>query len=143
MRHLERGVGHEGYLLLVSPLVLGQLSAQLFVACRLTIVLGTRLLGIATRTVATETLVGLLEERYVVVQFLHVELGVDISLTVVGDVVAKRRAVFKVGAAHPIVRSRIAGIGRNPVEYGQQIDRQLIRSLELLVVVERCAHVLD
>ena len=78
-----------------------------------------------------------------VVQFLHVELGVDISLTVVGDVVAKRRAVFKVGAAHPIVRSRIAGIGRNPVEYGQQIDRQLIRSLELLVVVERCAHVLD
>ena len=27
MRHLERGVGHEGYLLLVSPLVLGQLSA--------------------------------------------------------------------------------------------------------------------
>ena len=27
MRHLERGVGHEGYLLLVSPLVLRQLSA--------------------------------------------------------------------------------------------------------------------
>ena len=78
-----------------------------------------------------------------VVQFLHVELGVDISLTVVGYIVAKRRAVLKVGAAHPIVRCRIAGVGRNPVEHGQQIDRQLVRSLELLVVVERCAHVLD
>ena len=78
-----------------------------------------------------------------IVQFLHIELGVDIGLTVVGYVIAKRRAVFKVGTAHPIVRSRIAGIGRNPVEYGQQIDRQLVRSLELLVVVERCAHVLD
>ena len=51
-----------------------------------------------------EPFVGFLQERHVVVELLHVELSVDVYLTVVGYVVAKRRSVLKVSSSCPVVR---------------------------------------
>ena len=73
-----------------------------------------------------EPLVGFLQERHVVVELLHVELSVDVYLTVVGDVVAKRRSVLKVSSSCPVIRGVVRSVRRNPVEYGQEIYRQLV-----------------
>ena len=90
-----------------------------------------------------EPLVGLLEERNVVVELFHVERAVQVERAVVRDAVAQRGSVFEVGAAHPVVGGVVAGIGIHPVENGDEVQRQLVAGGEVLVVVEGRAHALD
>ena len=172
MVHLDSGVGHERYLFLEALLLLCQQVARVGVVCerrlllRLLVAVGCtllfcfslalllrllaflllcllRLAAVCGRVVFLETVVGLLQERHMVVEFLHVELSVDVYLAVVGDGVAKRSAVFEVRTAHPVVRSVVRSVGCYPVEHRNEINRQLVRRLERLVVLQRSAQMLD
>ena len=78
-----------------------------------------------------------------VIELLHVEGAVKTDLTVVADGVAQRRAVFKVGATHPVVGGGVLGVGVHPVEDGYEVERQLVGSRERLVIVERRSEMLD
>ena len=152
VHHLYRSVRHKCYLLLKGTLVLWQLTAQLFVPISW-LVLAAILLVVTQvcfqrcclrfqRVVLLESFVSFLKERHMVVQLLKIKLSVDIYLAVVGNSIAKRCSIFKVGTSHPIVGCIVRRIRCYPVEYWQQVDRQLIRCLERLIVVKRCTHML-
>ena len=78
-----------------------------------------------------------------IVERLHVQITVDRQLAVVGNGVTQGGTVFQLCAAHPVVGGRIVGVGRQPVEDGQFVERQLVGSREGLPIVERRAEVLD
>ena len=123
MHHLYCSVRQKRYLLLKGTLVLGQQTAQAVVLSSLLIlsaILIRILLGsLAPLTVARvrvhryrfgryrvallKPVVSLLKERHVVVQLLKIKLSVDIDLTVVGNGVAKRCSVLKIGSSNPVV----------------------------------------
>ena len=93
--------------------------------------------------VLVEPVVGFLQERHVVVQFLKVERTVDVEVAVRRDGVSERCSVVEVGTTHPCVGSRVVGVGVHPVEYWDEVQRQLIRCVEVLLVVEWRSEVAD
>ena len=147
----EGAVGHQLQLALVGVLVLGELGGFLVFSSGLILtscgtaghVLLILLFRVGLGDGLLETLVGLLEEGEVVVERLHVERAVDGNLTVVGDGVTQRRAVFLLTTTHPVIGCGVVGIGIQPVEDGQLVQRQLIRGRERLAVVQRTTEVLD
>ena len=78
-----------------------------------------------------------------VVQRLHVQLTVQVHLAVVRYRVAQLGAVVQLRAAHPVVGGVVVGVGGQPVEDRQFVQRQLIRRGERLAIVQRTAEVLD
>ena len=88
-------------------------------------------------------LVGLLQERYVVVERLEVEACVVGLAAGVGDVVAHGRAVFEVGAARPVVRAVVGKVGGEPVEERQFVERQFPGEIKGLLIRQGTPHVLD
>ena len=78
-----------------------------------------------------------------VVERLHVERAVDGNLAIVGDGVAQRCAILLLTATLPVVGSGIVGIGIQPVEDGQLIQRHLVRRRKRLAIVQRTTEVLD
>ena len=156
---LHKGVGQQRYFLLEALLVLGKLRLLLVQVCALpsvafrqrvlvlrilVIFLVLRILLVAVaRRLFLEPVVCLLQERHMVIELLHVEGAVKTDLTVVADGVAQRRAVFKVGATHPVVGGGVLGVGVHPVEDGYEVERQLVGSRERLVIVERRSEMLD
>ena len=79
-----------------------------------------------------EPLVGLLEEGHVVVERLQVEGAVDVQRPVVGNGVAQRGAVLELAAAYPAIGGVVGGVGVEPVEDGQLVERQLVGGGEVL-----------
>ena len=69
-------------------------------------------------TLFLEALIGLLQEREVVVKRFHIEGSIDVQVAVVGNGIAKGSAVIKFRATHPGIGSVIAGIALDPVEDG-------------------------
>ena len=155
----DGGVGHELDFLLEGPFVLGQRlllaggggclagGSLLFAGGGLRLALGIlplAFLGIAVVALGlVEALVGFLEERDVVVEFLEAERAVEVEVAVVGDGVAEVGAVFQLCAAHPVVVGGIADVGIHPVEDGQQVEGQLVGEAEVLLIVEGRSQVLD
>ena len=78
-----------------------------------------------------------------VVEHLHIERAIDIETAVAGDGIAQRDTIVALRTAYPGIAPRIRGITIHPVEDGQFVQRQLIAGGDLLLVVERCAEVLD
>lgn len=149
--HLDRGVRPQRDLLLKGVLVLGQVGLLLFcllvvfrlvlaLACvlRLLVQLRPHSVGVATGSavVLVEALVGLLEEGNVVVELHEVERSVDGERAVVDDGVAQVGAVFKLRSALPAVGGIVGGVAVDPVEDGDEVERQLIAGLEALVVAQ-------
>ena len=163
---LDGGVGEQGDFLLETLLVLRQfllLLLHLLVVGTLTIggcllaiggslltglflflllLLGVGLLllflvDLRLRRLLVESLVGLLQERNVVVELLEAEGAVEVERAVVGDGVTQRCAVFELGSTNPVVGGVVGGIGCHPIEDGDEVERQLVAGLERLVVVER------
>ena len=91
MTHRNRRVRNQGDLLLESLLVLGQ--GRLFLIVLFVLVL--RILRVLVRTrrillrCPVEPFVGLLQERDMRIQFLHVERTVQTELTVIRDIVTQ------------------------------------------------------
>ena len=90
-----------------------------------------------------EAVVGLLEEGEVVVERLHVQISVDVDLTVVGDGITQVRTILQLCTAHPVVSGIIGSIGIEPVQDGQLVERQLIAGGEGLAVVQGRTEMLD
>ena len=88
-----------------------------------------------------ETVIGLFQERNLVVESLQTERTVEVERAVVGNDVAERSAVFEVGSAHPIIGRVEGNIACHPVENRDKVERQLIGRLERLIVVERRSEV--
>ena len=78
-----------------------------------------------------------------VVEFLEVERAVDVERAVIGDHIAERESVLGVGTSHPGVVGVVLQVGVEPVEDGDEVERHVVGSRELLAVVERRAEVLD
>ena len=78
-----------------------------------------------------------------VVQRLHIEIAVDIKLTVIRNGVTHIRTVFQLRSPYPIIGSIIVSISCQPVEYGQLVEWYLIRGSKRLAVVQRCTEVAD
>ena len=83
-----------------------------------------------------EAVVGTLQEGHHVVEFLQVERSIDVQRTVVVDGISERSAILQIGTAHPAVAGVVAGIGIQPFEDGDEIQRKLVAGLERLAVVE-------
>ena len=90
-----------------------------------------------------ETLIDLLEEGEVVIERLHIEIAIDVQLAIVRDSVTQTGTISQLCATHPVIGSIIRRIRGHPVEYGQLVQRQLIRSSERLSIVQRTSEVLD
>ena len=82
-------------------------------------------------------LVHFLEEWDVVVETNQVEIAVQGQFALAVDGIAIRVAFFIFHASLPRIVGAVVGIGVQPVEGWQQIERHLIRSGEVLTVVER------
>ena len=148
MGYCEGGIRTKGQLFLESVLVLGErcLWACFTIFTSLTsrtsftsITCFLRLL----RYGLAETLVRLLEEGEVVVKRLHIEVTIDVQLTIVRNGITQTGAIGQLCTTHPVISSIIRSIGSHPVEDGQLIQRQLIRCREGLAIVERTSEVLD
>ena len=164
VRDLERGVRTQGQLLLEGVLVLGQ---GFFVLGRFGWVLRVvRLTSIASFTSITsftrltglfvfggllgvfgdsllETVVGFLQEGEMIIERLHVQRTIDVELAAVGDGVTQVETGLGDRTALPVVGGIVAGIGINPIEDGELVQRQLIRRREGLTIVQRRAEVHD
>ena len=75
-----------------------------------------------------------------VVESLQVESPVDIQVALIADGVTQRRTVIEVGTPQPGVGGFVGGIGLQPVEDRQFVERQLVTGIERLLVVERHAE---
>ena len=142
MGHGDGGIELEGNLALIGVLVFRQ---ELFIggARRARILRVPRSLRIPWTNIFSEALIGLLEEGRVVVERLQVERAVDVQTAVAANGVAEAGTVVEFRSPYPRVVGVIRGIGIDPVEDGQFIQRQLIGSRHLLLVVERSAEVTD
>ena len=148
VRHGDSTVGKQRHFLLEGALVLGQGLLFFFLILVFVVLLirslgfrlcfGSRLCGCLV-----EALVGLLQERYLVVELLHAEGALERYLTGVRDGVAVGGSVFVGHASLPTVGGVVGGIGIHPVENGDKVQGQLIAGGEVLVVVERCSQLLD
>ena len=151
MGYCEGGVRTKGQLFLESVLVLGE---RCLWAC---FAIFTSITSLTSRTIFTsitrflsllrnglaETLVRLLEEGEVVVKRLHIEVAIDVQLTIVRNGITQTGTIGQLCTTHPVISSIIRSIGSHPVEDGQLIQRQLIRCREGLAIVERTSEVLD
>ena len=72
-----------------------------------------------------------------VVECLKIQGTVDVQLTVVGNGVTQINALLCNGTALPVVSGIIAGVGIDPVEDGQLVQRHLIGGRKRLTVVQR------
>ena len=151
MGYCEGGVRTKGQLFLESVLVLGErclwacfaiFTSITGLTCRTSFTSITRFLHLLRYGLA-ETLVRLLEEGEVVVKRLHIEVTVDVQLTIVRNGITQAGTIGQLCSTHPVISSIIRGIGSHPVEDGQLIQRQLIRCREGLAIVERTSEVLD
>ena len=125
---------------------LSHLLQLLFLSLCLLFLLGFILLlalKLRFRQLAVEALVGLLEEGHVVVEFHQVERSVECHVAVGVDGVSVVVSILVVGSLVPGIGRVVVGVGVHPVEYGQQVERQLIGCGKRLIVVERCTEVLD
>ena len=161
MSHGNGGVGTQGNLALIGILIQGQLSvgrvsARLVLSLVLSLVLRLilRLVlalfayrfthsGLGGGNGLLKALVGLLEEGHVVVERLHIEGTIQVEVAIAVDGITQRGAIVALCTANPSIASRIRGIAVDPIEDGQLIERQLIRSGNLLLVVERRTKVLN
>ena len=78
-----------------------------------------------------------------VVERLQVDGSVDVDGAVVGNGVAQRCAVVELCTALPGVRRGVLGVGLEPVQEWNLLERRLVGCGEVLVVVERCSPVLQ
>ena len=101
------------------------------------------LLNLRARRLLVELLVHLLQERHVVVELHEIERTIDVQTAVGVDGVAIRYTVLVLRATLPRIGGVVVGIGIDPVEGWQEVERQLIGSRKSLVVVERRTPVLD
>ena len=148
MLHGECGVGQQHHLLAEGVLVLGQLLVLLGLSLGVFLLVLTVfplvglcgsaflvVLGGLLALLFLEAFVGFLQERHVVVQCLQVELSVQRDAAVVLYGVAERGAVVQLGAAHPAVSGVVGQVKVGPVQYGQLVQRHLVRGGERLAVV--------
>ena len=77
-----------------------------------------------------------------IIEGLQIPVGVDVEITVIGNGIAKRRAILKFRSAHPWIVCRITCICIKPVEYRQFVQWQLIWSCKRLLIVKRCSQIL-
>ena len=78
-----------------------------------------------------------------VVKHLHIEVAVDVQLSVVGDGVTQIGTVVQRRSTHPVIGGIVRGVRGYPVEYGQLIDGHLIRRRKGLAIVQGTSEVLD
>ena len=78
-----------------------------------------------------------------IVERLHVDGTVNIEVTATVDGVAERSTVFEFRTSHPRIVRGERSIAVEPVEDWQFVQRQLIGSRYLLLVVERRTEVTD
>ena len=71
-----------------------------------------------------------------VVERFHIQRTVDVQLTVVGNGVTQVDTLLCDGTALPVVSGIIAGVGIDPVEDGQLVQRHLIGGRKRLTVVQ-------
>ena len=160
MGHSDGCIGLDFYFLFKSLFVLGQslfflgfilLLFSLWAwpsatPCRLVLVVQVfpgRLVAVGGTRRLAETVVGLFQERHMVVEFLQIERAIDVGRTVHRNHITQRRAVFQIGASCPIIGRVVAGITVHPIEDGQQVERQLVGCLERLVVVQWLSPTID
>ena len=79
---------------------------------------------------ALELLVSLFKEGDMLVEFCHIEGSGDVEIPVADDGIAERQTIVEFRSPHPVVGGRISRIGLHPVEYRNQVERQLIGSRE-------------
>ena len=120
--------------LLLFCLLLARLFLRLFLLLLF-------LLQLAGTLLLIEAFVGLLQERHHIIKLLEVERSVEVQRAVVIDDITKRRAVLEVGTTHPAISGVVRCVGIQPLEDGQQVQRQLVAGLERLAIVEWRAEV--
>ena len=147
MRHDEGRVRQERQLLLEGILILRQRSLSLVLGGVFdSTTLGSlRFLGLlrGLGDSLTEAFIDFFEEREVVVERLHVEVAVDVQLTIVGDGVTQTGSVVEFGTPYPVVGRIIRRVRGHPVEDRQLVERQLIGSGERLAIVEGASEMFD
>ena len=132
------GIGTIGNGLSARLLLFRLLLACFFLRLFLLLLL---LLQLAGTLLLVEAFVGLLQERHHVIEFLKVERSVEVQRAVVIDDITKRRAVLEVSTTHPAISGVVRCVGIQPLEDGQQVQRQLVAGLERLAIVEWRAEV--
>ena len=132
------GVGTVGNSLSACLLLFRLFLACLFLCLFLLLLF---LLQLAGTLLLVEAFVGLLQERHHVIKLLEVERSVEVQRAVVVDDITKRRAVLEVGTTHPAISGVVRCVGIQPLEDGQQVQRQLVAGLERLAIVEWRAEV--
>ena len=148
MGYCEGGVRTKGQLFLESVFVLGQsclwacFTIFTSLTSRISFTSITRFLRLLRYGLA-ETLVRLLEEGEVVVKRLHIEVTIDVQLTIVRNGITQTGAIGQFCTTYPVIGCIIRSIGSHPVEDGQLIQWQLIRCRKGLAIVERTSEVLD
>ena len=74
-----------------------------------------------------------------IVECLEIPLRVDVEVAVVADGIAERRSVLEFRTTHPRIGGIITCVGVEPIEDRHLVERQLIRCLECLLIVERAS----
>ena len=78
-----------------------------------------------------------------IVELFHVKRTVEPYGTVAHNIITERSTIIKICTSHPVIRGFISRVGIQPVEDWQQVQRQLIRRLERLVIIQRNTEVAD
>ena len=78
-----------------------------------------------------------------VIQGLHIEVAIDIQLSVVGNGITQIRSIIKVCTTYPVIGGRIGSITGNPIEDRQFVKGQLQGGCKRLLVVERRSEMTD
>ena len=137
MRQDDGSISLDGYFPFESLAILRQSLLRLVVFIFLILVLSLCRLRLISPYSLLESVVSLLEERHMSIEFLHVECAIEVYESVHTDGIAERSAVFEVGASLPIIRRLILDISCYPVENRDKIERQLIRRRHALLIIER------
>ena len=121
MRYGCGGIGFQAYFLL-------EVLGRVFLLCIL---------------VGGEALVGLLEERHVVVERFEVETEIAVDVARIVDGVSQVCAARQFRSTGPTISGTVFGIGHQPVESGYLVERKFPGEVEILLIGEGTSQVLD
>ena len=77
------------------------------------------------------------------IEGLQIERAVNVQIAVAAHGVTQRETVVTLRASYPRVTGIISGVGIDPLQIRQLVQRQLVAGCGLLLVVERRTQVLD
>ncbi len=97
-------VSHQRDLLLPGILVLRQYFLLFLLLLGILVLFRFRFFVVIGALRLLKPVVCFLEERYVVIECLHVEVTIDIQLSVVGNGISQVRAILQIRTTYPVIR---------------------------------------